>query len=157
MELEYELINNKNINLATSIQHTIFPNACAYVHYKYSIDTNYETNRYYIIRVNRIPVGVIGLYTEEEIDDESIWLGWFGILPEFRSRGIGRKSILDMIERAKKSGRKYFRLYTDDMEDCIARPLYRSIMPIFENYDNEKGENFDNNCLVYSYSLCDEK
>lgn len=24
-----------------SIQHTIFPNECAYVHYKYAIDTNY--------------------------------------------------------------------------------------------------------------------
>ncbi len=34
MKLEYELINNDNIELATSIQHTIFPDECAYLHYK---------------------------------------------------------------------------------------------------------------------------
>ena len=32
MELEYELITDNNINLATSIQHTIFPKECAYFH-----------------------------------------------------------------------------------------------------------------------------
>ncbi len=38
MKLEYELINNDNIELATSIQHTIFPDECAYLHYKYVAD-----------------------------------------------------------------------------------------------------------------------
>lgn len=32
MKLEYELIDEGNINLATSIQHTIFSDECAYVH-----------------------------------------------------------------------------------------------------------------------------
>jgi len=157
MKLEYELINENNINLATSIQHTIFPKECAYEHYKYSIDTNYKSNMYYIIRLNKIPVGVIGLYINDEIDEESIWLGWFGILPEFRSKGIGRKSILDIIEKAKKFKRKYFRLYTNDAGDSTARPLYRSVMHICEKYNNINDYNYNGNCYIYSYSLSSEK
>ena len=45
MKLAYELIDEGNINLATSIQHTILPNECTYVHYKYAIDTNYKMKR----------------------------------------------------------------------------------------------------------------
>lgn len=155
MELEYEIIDESNINLATSIQHTIFPDECAYIHYKYAIDTNYATNIYYIIKWNKIPVGVIGLYSEN--DEESIWLGWFGVLPEFRSKGIGRKSILDMIEKAKKSDKKYFRLYTNDDGNSPARPLYRSVMQICEKYNNENDYNYNGNCLIYSYSLINEE
>ena len=55
MKLEYELIDSSNINLATSIQHTIFPKECAFVHYKYSVDTDYKENIFYIIKYNNIP------------------------------------------------------------------------------------------------------
>lgn len=157
MKLEYELIDENNIILATSIQHTIFPDECAYVHYKYAIDTNYKRNKYFIIRWNAIPVGIIGLYMDDKIDNESIWLGWFGILPEFRSKGIGRRSLLDMIEKAKEYNKKYLRLYTNDKGDSTARPLYRSVMQSYENYNNPNDYNYNGNCLIYSYSLCDEK
>lgn len=157
MELKYELINEENINLATSIQYTIFPNECAYFHYKKSIDTNNEEQWFYIIKYNETPVGITGLYTYDEIDEESIWLGWFGILPEFRSRGFGRQTLLDMIEKAKKFNRKYFRLYTNDDGTSTARPLYRSVMQMYEKYENINDYNYDGNCYVYSYSLCGEE
>ena len=157
MKLEYELITEENINLATSIQHTIFEEECAYIHYKFAIDTHYKENIFYIIRWNGFPVGVIGLYMHDELDKNSIWLGWFGVLPEFRSKGIGRKSLLDMIEKSKEYGKKFFRLYTNDSGDSTARPLYRSVMQIFEKYDNADDYNYNGNCLVYSYSLCNEK
>lgn len=101
MKLEYELIDNNNINLATSIQYTIFSTACAYSHYRYSIDTNYKTETYYIVKYNNMPVAVTGLYIRDEIDNESIWLGWFGVLPEFRSKGI-RKTGFDRYNRKSK-------------------------------------------------------
>ena len=50
MKLEYELIDESNINLATSIEYTIFPGECAYEHYKYAIDTKYKTDKYFIIK-----------------------------------------------------------------------------------------------------------
>lgn len=153
MELEYELIDEKNINLATSIQHTIFETECAYIHYKQAIETQYKENMYYIIRWNGLPVGVIGLYMHDELGTDSMWLGWFGVLPEFRSKGIGRRSLLDMIEKSKKFGKKFFRLYTNDNGDSTARPLYRSVMQMYEKYDNSDDFNYNGNCLVYSYSL----
>lgn len=157
MKLEYELIDNNNINLATSIQYTIFPDECAYLHYKYSIDTGYKTNRYYIIKHNNIPVGTIGLYfINDKIDNESIWLGWFGVLPEFRGKGYGRQSLMDMIEKSKQFGKKYLRLYTNDDGTSTARPLYRSVMQIYEKYNNKDDYNYNGNCLIYTYSLCNE-
>ena len=157
MKLEYELITEENINLATSIQHTIYEEECAYIHYKFAIDTHYKENIFYIIRWNELPVGVIGLYMHDELDKNSIWLGWFGVLPEFRSKGIGRKSLLDMIEKSKEYGKKFFRLYTNDNGDSKARPLYRSVMHMFEKYENSDDYNYDGNCLVYSYSLNGDK
>ncbi len=157
MKLEYELINEKNIDLATSIQYKIFPKECAYFHYKESIDTNNEDQWFYIVKHNGIPVGVAGLYIYDEIDEESIWLGWFGILPEFRSRGFGRQTLLDMIEKAKKFNKKYFRLYTNDPGTSTARPLYRSVMQMYEKYENKDDYNYDGNCYIYSYSLCGEE
>lgn len=156
MKLEYELINENNINLATSIQYTIFPDECAYFHYKESIDKNNTYNWYYIIKHNGIPVGITGLYIMDDIDKESIWLGWFGILPEYRSKGFGRQSLLDIIEKAKKFNKKYFRLYTNDDGTSTARPLYRSVMQICENYNNANDYNYNGNCYIYSYGLCDE-
>ncbi len=108
MKLEYELIDNNNINLATSIQYTIFPDACAYLHYKYSIDTNYKNEKYYIAKYNNIPVAITGLYAHNEIDDESIWLGWFGVLPEFRSKGIRKTGTIRYIRKSKKIQQKIF-------------------------------------------------
>lgn len=156
MKLEYELINKTNIKLITSIQYTIFPDACAYLHYKYSIDTNYKDDIYYIAKHNNIPVGIAGLYTHNEIDNESIWLGWFGVLPEFRSKGIGKQILLDTIEKAKQYDKKYFRLYTNDNGMSSARPLYRSVMQLYEKYNNTDDYNYNGNCLIYTYSLCNE-
>lgn len=157
MKLEYELIDNNNINLATSIQYTIFPNACAYEHYKYSIENKYKTEMYYIAKYNSIPVGITGLYAHGETDNESVWLGWFGVLPEFRSRGIGKQILIDTIEKAKQYGKKYFRLYTNDNGTSTARPLYRSVMQIYEKYNNKDDYNYNGNCLIYTYSLCDDE
>lgn len=62
-----------------------------------------------------------------------------------------------MIQEAKKYNRKYFRLYTNDKGNSTARPLYRSVMQLYENYNNLNDYNYNGNCLVYSYSLYNEK
>ena len=112
---------------------------------------------FYIIKSNGLPVGVIGLYMHDELGKDSIWLGWFGVLSQFRGKGIGKRSLLDMIEKAKKFGKNFFRLYTNDIGDSKARPLYRSVMDISEKYNNSNDYNYNGNCLVYSYSLNGDK
>ena len=164
LELTYEKINNDNIKLATSIQFSIFPLGCAYEHYRYSIDSEYKDSIYYIIKWKNFPVGITGLYLNNVASLDSIWLGWYGILPEFRSKGIGRQSLLDTIEMAKKYNRKYLRLYTIDdgtsnmdFGNNRARSLYRSVMDSWEYYNNTNDCNYDGNCLIYSYCLGNEE
>lgn len=158
MKLTYDLINEENIKLASSIQGIIFPGESAMSHYEYSIATNYKNCAYYIVKWDNIPVGITGIYTmnmyNDNIEnDDSVWLGWYGILPEFRSKGIGRQTLLDTMEKSKNYKRKYFRLYTNDTEDAPARPLYQSIMQKHELYQNEKDYTYDGNCAIYSYNL----
>lgn len=158
MKLQYDLIDESNIKLAISIQGVIFPEESAGEHYQYAISTNYCDCVYYIVKWNDIPVGVTGIYTmnmyvDNEMNDDTVWLGWYGILPEFRTKGIGRQTLLDTIEKAKTYKRKYFRLYTTDSEDALARPLYQKIMQVCEPYQNEQDCIENENCVIYSYSL----
>lgn len=64
----------------------------------------------------------------------SIWLGWFGVLNEFRRKGYGQQILIDTINMAKDLAKKYpikyFRLYTSEKDDSIAQPLYYKIMDI---------------------------
>lgn len=157
MNLSYDLIDERTIKLASSIQATIFPGELAIEHYKNSIKTNYKNSSYYIIKYNNIPVGVTGIYNmskyNKNIDDNSMWLGWFGILPEFRRKGIGRQALLDTVEKAKMYNKEYFRIYTVSTDNKLAQPLYKSIMHAREPYKNKEDYNYNNNCYIYSYNL----
>lgn len=158
MNLSYELIDENNIKLASSIQGTIFPGESASQHYKHSIISNHKNSSYYIISWNNIPVGITGIYImnkydKQAINDNSVWLGWFGVLPEFRSKGIGRQALLDTIEKSKIYKRKYFRIYTVSTDNALAQPLYKSIMHAREPYKNKEDYNYNNNCYIYSYNL----
>jgi GNAT superfamily N-acetyltransferase len=59
----------------------------------------------YLIRIRGKTVGICGLYSQYENPDmKELWLGWFGVLPKYRSSGIGKKALLLMEERARKLG-----------------------------------------------------
>ena len=162
-KLEYELITLDNLNLAISIQGVVFPGESAIEHYKLSIKTNYKNSLYYIIKMNGIPVGITGmyilnLYAENVIDKDDVWLGWYGILPEFRSRGIGKQSLLDTIEMAKRFKRKYFRLYTVNDINSTAYSLYEKVMSIREVYQNYEDDNeYIDKYAIYSCGFNDEE
>lgn len=163
IKLEYELITLDNLNLAISIQGVVFPGESATEHYKVSIRTNYKSSSYYIIKMNCIPVGITGiyilnLYDENVIDKDDVWLGWYGILPEFRSRGIEKQSLLDTIEIAKRFNRKYFRLYTNNDINSTAYPLYEKVMSLREVYRNfEEDKEYVDKYAIYSCSFNDEE
>lgn len=163
IKLEYELITLDNLNLAISIQGVVFPGESATEHYKVSIRTNYKNSSYYIIKMNGIPVGITGiyilnLYDENVIDKDDVWLGWYGILPEFRSRGIEKQSLLDTIEIAKRFNRKYFRLYTNNDINSTAYPLYEKVMSLREVYRNfEEDKEYVDKYAIYSCSFNDEE
>lgn len=63
---------------------------------------------------------------------------------------------MDTIEKAKQYGKKYFRSYTDCDKRTSAILLYRNVMQLCEEYNNKDDYNCNGNCLIYTYSLCNE-
>ena len=72
-------------------------------------------------------VGTTGLYQYTRDAAEAVWLAWFCVAPEARRRGIGSRLLDFSIEEAKRTGRKYLRLYTSDRPGAAAAQiLYES-------------------------------
>lgn len=160
--LNYVEITNDNIQYATTIQMKVFPDECAYQHYKDTIKKNVEYQKYYLVYKKDKVVGITGLYSFEDISvTNSIWLGWFGVLEEYRNKGIGKQILLDTIQKAKELSKKYpikfFRLYTSERDNEIAQILYEKVMDIKEYYNNSNDFNYDNTCVIYSKSLSNDK
>ena len=160
--LKYIEITNKNIEYATKIQMEIFPNECGYQYFKDVIDRNLEYQKNYLVYDNNIVIGVTGLYSSEDISiTNSIWLGWFGVLEEFRRKGKGREILLDTIKKANDFSQKYpikfFRLYTSEIDNPTALILYDKVMDLKEYYNNSKDFNYNNTCIIYSKSLKGDK
>ena len=101
-------------------------------------------------------IGVTGLYIDYKYDD-TIWLGWYGVLEEYRLHGFGKQIFLDTLEMAKEWGKarniKTFRLYTSFDDNKIAQIIYKNYMDISETYNNQDDINYNNTCLIYSKSL----
>lgn len=160
--LEYIEITNNNLEYATKIQNEIFVGEeSAYEHYKHTIDVKIEYDKYFLVYMDRKIVGITGYYSNEDINEtNSLWLGWFGVLKEYRGRGIGRTILLDTIEMIKKLSKKYpikyFRLYTSEKDNISAKPLYDSVMELKEYYNNPNDINYDNTCVIYTKSLFGE-
>lgn len=72
-------------------------------------------------------VGTTGLYSYINDAAEAVWLAWFCVAPEVRKRGIGSQLLDFSIAEARKTGRRYLRLYTsDDLIESAAQRLYES-------------------------------
>ena len=158
----YIKVDKNNLMLATKIQMEIFPEESGYEHFLYTIKRNTDYEKYFLVYKDSEVIGITGLYSNEDINEtNSIWLGWFGVLEKYRSRGYGRKILEDTINMAKdltkKHPIKYFRLYTSEIDEAIALPLYDSVMDIKEYYNNEDDCTYDGTCLIYTKSLFDDK
>ena len=160
--LKYIEITNDNIEFATKVQMKIFPNESAYEHFKFTIERDLEYEKYYLVYDKNTVIGVTGLYSNEDINiTNSLWLGWFGVLEKFRSKGYGKQILIDTIEMAKRLSKKYpikyFRLYTSERDDKIAQPLYEKVMDFKEYYNNPEDINYDGTCLIYTKGLNNNK
>ncbi len=67
----------------------------------------------YIAKVDEQTVGVIGLYQQMETNTESVWVGWFGVRPQFRRQGIGTVIINQLKQLAVNFKFKELLVFTD--------------------------------------------
>ena len=153
--MKLEKVDQKNLELSYHIQKTIFPEEPDFLFIRRSVNSDRIEFNHYIAYVDDRPVGITGTYTEK-CDKDSIWLSWFGVLPNERQKGYGREILLKTIEICKELPFKYFRCYTSIVKSGSAQPLYRSVFDICEKYLNRDDETFNDTLLIYSMSLTDQ-
>lgn len=137
-------ITNQNLQTAIEIQNNIFPTHDASQNYRDSVSgvTDYK---YYLIEEEGIGyIGVTGLFSLD-IDPDSAWLGWFGILKQYRRHHFGSMAMRLFEEQAKTLGFKYCRVYTDRDNNEAAINFYTSNGYSFESYNNP----FDPSCFDF--------
>lgn len=102
-------------------------------------------------------IGMSGIY-EEEADPESAWLGWLGVLPEYRRERFGTRMLNAFQQEARDAGYKYARIYTNEGNKA-ARALYEFAGYTMETLDYEAPEYVltDGPVVIYSMSLDKEK
>lgn len=99
------------MEIACKVQNEIFPDEDARENYIEQInnDPYRKEMDYYIVYLENVPIGVTGIYVYHEYPEDA-WLGWLGILKEYRNSGLGGKVLDDTILLAKKKGYKNFRI-----------------------------------------------
>lgn len=81
----------------------------------------FDSLEYYFMVHDGNRIGICGLYSENEIDG---WLGWFGVMPEYRNHGFARQCLADMEQLIKSRGFKVMRIYTNRVVNANAFRLY---------------------------------
>ena len=158
--MELVLVDKSNYKEAIKIQNSIFPKENGALNILASLDRelfikstglNYEDDhvKYYLAKIDDKFVGITGIYY---YDLDSAWLAWYGILKEYRKKGIGRELLRKTIALVTSMGFKYMRLYTDFVDNHDAIKLYEKEGFIGEKYTFEK---LAYDCRIYSKCLID--
>ncbi len=149
--IEKKLITKDNLDFALKIQKTIFPDFDASSNYLSSINDN-KTLKYYLLYHNNICIGISGFYKSDE-DNNSGWLGWFGILPEYRRKHFGTSALQLYFDECLENGCSHARLYTDLYDNYATIQFYLKNGMIAEIYDNPDDNTHGIGVLVFSKLL----
>ena len=147
-ELDPAEVNEQRLPLVRDLFRTIFPKEAqdwnfADDCFKQSLTT--VNLAYWIYSLKGEPVGMSGMYVEDA-DLTSAWLGWFGVLPQYRKMGIGEailkwhehmvgQSVFHCKDEKLIAGRGFThsRLYTD-VDNMAAIRFYKKHGYIQEEY-----------------------
>ena len=157
--IRFERITKDNLEIACRVQNEIFPEEDGRQNFIDMVEGNPFRKEldYYIAYLGETPIGVTGIYSYLEYPDDA-WMGWFGVLKEYRGKGYGSEILDRTIKMAKDKGYKNFRLYTDEFAKDAHR-LYESRGMVKEIYDrpDDRDEYFDAEVYIYSVNLYGEK
>ncbi|MBA7660192.1 hypothetical protein ES703_68192 [subsurface metagenome] len=138
--IEIELLTDKTLREAVNLLNRVFQNeeeeapgdelpaSLNPKKYKdFLLETQISELRYWVAIDNTGKVvGTTGLYCYSYDEHEAYWLGWFCVHPDLRKRGIGNKLLRFSIVKARKSGKKFLRLYTStNPNELNAHRLYK--------------------------------
>jgi GNAT superfamily N-acetyltransferase len=77
------------------------------------LEINEEIWEVWLINLKNTPVGISGLYTLQGQYTNEIWLGWLGLIPEYRNMGLGRQIMKHLYKSARQMGCKKILSYVD--------------------------------------------
>ena len=89
---------------------------------------NFGQNYWFVTDAEENAIGISGLYFGERGDRDNgiIWLGWFGVHPDFRKRHLASLLLDFTIDKAIKQGFKTMKIYTStDETEQAANQLYQ--------------------------------
>ena len=137
MNLIFKPLSEENLEEAVSVATSIFPEEISHIRevYEVSLRQNkseeyWKTRRileYFVAMDSHLDkiVAITGFYQLTEHSKDEIWLGWYGVSPSERGKGIGKKTLEWTMEEAKKRGYEVFKLWTTtDPGEKIAQKLY---------------------------------
>jgi GNAT superfamily N-acetyltransferase len=81
-----------------------------------------EGTEIFVAYANGVPGGFFEL---ERRDEQDVWLAYFGIMPEFRGRGLGKWLLSEAIAAAWLREPERVRVETCTLDDPRALPLYQ--------------------------------
>lgn len=152
-KIKYVRMELPNFKLAYEIEKQIFPTDPDYQGFYHKAMDPQLYDTCYLVYLEDNLIGITGTYIED-FDPESIWLDWFGILPEYRRKGYGKTVLLDTIYYCQQfSNFEYLRLDTTYYENRPALFLYDKVMDLKEDYTIEDTETDKHQYLIYTYNL----
>lgn len=153
LSLKYVKVDKNNIDIAFNIQKEIWPSSPDYENFLRKINLNKQEESSFIVFYDDIPIGITGTYVES-IDDETIWLDWYGVLKKYRGKGFGKDILEDTINYCTNlNNYNYLRLDTTFWKGRPAINLYDIIMDLKEEYTVEDTETKKYNTIIYTYNL----
>lgn len=155
-KLKYIKVTAKNLDIAYQIQANEWPSDKDYENFVETAKLNDAKNINFIVYCGKKPIGITGVYTEEN-DKRTMWLNWYCVVPEERGKGYGRQILLDTIEYCKKfDDIDYFRIDTSFNIKRASSRLYLQVMDIIEKYTAEDDENYKSGNYICSKRLKDD-
>lgn len=156
--LFYKAVDFYNLDLAVKIQKQVWPDEEAKTNLEDHIKKELPSFKDYIVYNGFNPIGLTGVYVEENLDNKSIWLSWFCVLPQFRNKGFGTAMLKDTIEYAKSLNEfEFFRVNSSYWEGREAIEFYDKNLQFKEPYTVEDTFEEKHNLLIYTTNLTDRK
>lgn len=123
--ISFEWLNQNNFSECFAIRQNLFDydfvgNIYERIIKKKDIDKYFKIDYAIIKNEKNESIGTIGYYISKEFPDRC-WIGWYGILSDFRGMGYGDQIMIAYINYIKENVKeaKYLNVYTD-FDDCKA-------------------------------------
>lgn len=149
VDITYKELDASNIEEAYKMQQELFINDKKSLDYfEETIKEKNPNIKYFLAYLNHDVIGITGYFELKDYPDD-IFMGRFGILPQYQNKGLGKRLFLDTINMTYRLDKKYLRILVTDTLHFKVESLCKDYMDLREEYKE--------NSVIYSKNLSKEK